>query len=211
MEAPMTAVRLRSIVTLVAAIGLVPSTSRAQQIVDFSSLSSVPCLPSGDLAFVPSPVTVSGFVFTSSNTSFNGALATWCPGTLGWVGVPALFSNILGATMTMTKVGGGLFSPQSISMACYSPQFAPAPCSVFLTAIKANGQATSQQFNGLGASLSQFQFNSSFNSIRSLSFEVGPQVGQIVNASATPEPATLLLVAPSIAAFGLVRRRRQRR
>ena len=154
--------------------------------------------------------TEAGFNITSTD------LATWCTGAAHYAG-PNMFMNIPGTTGSLTKVGGSTFSINSIDLAHVYAGSYGAQSFTFTGNVFGGGQVfdtfTIAAQNGTPV-FQTFAFSSGFTNLTSVDLaQQNSNYYQFSNikldaVTATPEPASMMLVATGLlGVFGVARRK----
>ncbi len=199
------------------ALGAVAAPARAQSTtLNFNSLTVT---DGSGVRYVDNCYQESGFQVTAvgvaCNTPYSFATGGAADPTL-WTGSPALFLNDATATQVdFGRVGGGAFSMQSIDFA----SFLGANEAITLVGSLAAGGTVMQTFNFLGTSsgLQTLMLNgfTGLTSVRLTALDsYGEPIVQFDNiavtaVTATPEPATIALVAGGLLGLGAAARRRR--
>ena len=199
--------RIHAVVALLALVIAAPL--RAQTL----TFNAATC-PGGANSNFPSPWIESGFQLTSN---FPGPIAfgTWCTGSTVYPGSPHLYTNALGATTILTRVGGTAFSILSIDLAGVGQGLSSGP--VNFTGFKVGGGTVTQTFTPVTdpgqPAFHTFAFNSSWVDLFQVNYALATNFFEYDNivlagspTATVPEPATVaLLVAPLL--LGATRRR----
>lgn len=127
-----------------------------------------------------------------------------------YAGSASLFNNGPEATTTLTKVGGGTFALNGISLAPVSSFHGPNATVSFTGNVNGGGTVFQSFVVGSALAFSNFSF-SGFNNLDSVSWvQASPyhQFDNIVLDSGTvPEPASLALFGLALAGFAVARRK----
>jgi hypothetical protein len=197
---------------LVAMLALAPRPARAQTTMTFNANVC------GGTSFASAGPT---YVESGFQLSFTGdpttAYAYWCSGNADYPGSPAIFINHPGSTVTLSKVGGGTFSLNSIDMAtAYGGGLAGSV--LFTGDLFGGGTVTATESWNAAAGLPTFQtdvFSSAWTNLTDVYFSQILPYSQfdnvVVNGNVTPEPATMTLLATGLVGIvgaGLRRRKR---
>lgn len=150
--------------------------------------------------------TEQGFLL-NSNGSFGSAQQQ----NTGWyAGSASLFNNGGEATTTLTKVGGGTFALNEISLARVSTSWGPGATVSFTGNVNGGGTVFQSFVVGSALAFSNFSFTG-FNNLNSVSWiQAAPyhQFDNIVLDNGTvPEPASLALFGLALAGFAVARRK----
>jgi hypothetical protein len=204
------------------AAAFVPSAEA--QVLTFSGNA---CAGNG-LATGPGPYVEAGYQLAFDPNAAN-AWAYWCAGSNNYPGSPAIFSNTASGLVTLTKVGGGVFSLNSIDLATAawgaSSGYAVftgfqtgggAPLSVnFWQAATGHPAFTTDTFSGwdnlirvdLAQSGPLFQFD---NIVLNGGNPVAPDEEIAPATTVTPEPGTMALLATGLVGLTIAGWRRRR-
>lgn len=162
-------------------------------------------------------LTVDGYVFTSTNhNSSLYAFASWGSGSSDYSGEPMLYLNAPPDTVTMTATDSSLFSVVSMDFAKVFLHSSNA--TVTLTGTYANSTTTSFSFSMTTPFIYSEILPSSFQDLKSLSWNQGPGYNQFGNIVVIPVPAsnpdtpvsessTIVLVGYGFAGLAAVLRR----
>jgi hypothetical protein len=146
------------------------------------------------------------------NLDAHGSFASAEQGTTGWYfGSASLFNNAMGGTTTLTKIGGGTFSFDSIDLAPVSTTYSTGATVSFTGQVHGGGTVNQAFTLSNGYAFSTFSF-SGFNNLDSVSWVQASPFHQFDNlvldqSSNVPEPASLALIGLAAAAMGLARRK----
>lgn len=190
------------------ALAFAPAVASAQATMTFVPAT---CPGNGGISVGPS-YTEAGFNITSAD------LATWCTSATHYAG-PNMFLDSPGTTGSLTKVGGSTFSINSIDLAhVYSGSYG-AQSYTFTGNVFGGGQVfdtfTIAAQNGTPV-FQTFNFSAGFTNLTSVDLaSQDPNYYQYSNikldaVTATPEPASMMLVATGLlGVFGVARRKQK--
>jgi hypothetical protein len=169
----------------------------------------------GYINYPGNPYTEAGFTLTSSNAS---NFATWCADAPSYAG-PGMYIDYAGATASLTKNGGGIFSINGIELAHYSAG-SYAQSFTFIGNLYGGG-TVSQTFtipyqSGYSSIFHPYTFDPTWTNLSSVTFaSQDPNFYQFTNVlldgtTTVPEPASMALLGTGlVGVFGAVRWRRK--
>jgi hypothetical protein len=181
---------------------VVSATPSLAVTIDFDSLEN----PTNTMFTVASPYVEDGFsISTASNFSSIGQ------GSSRYAGSAGLF---VGSNLDMSVLTGpGVFDLLSIELSFLDPAGTSPP--IVFTGNLSGGGSVSQTLQPIGFGFTQFNFNSSFTDLISVSWLNGDdtlnahQFDNITvrGSSPIPEPATMLLFSAGLAGLGVFRKK----
>jgi PEP-CTERM motif len=200
---------------LTVAVAVTPLALTAQTTLTFDANA---CTGTGSFV-APSPYIESGFELTF--TGGGDTYGAWCSSSPNYPGSPDIGIASGGEQATLTKVGGGTFSLQSIDLATLFGGGAGG--SVFFTGDLSGGGTVTASGTFDAASgpptFSTFNFDDSWTDLADVYFVQGPaenentfQFDNVVLDSPVPEPGSMALLATGLvgmAGAGLRRRKRK--
>ncbi len=185
------------------ALGIGFTESATAVVLDFDSLDEVPSF--GGISIISDPYEEDGFQISGT-----GPLISFSPDSVNYAGSRGLWVGLSsGQATVMETVNGDPFTLNSIELSLIAPN-ATSPPVEFIGELLGGG-TVSQSFTPTGFGFTQFNFNSSFTNLTSVSWIQGTVEGLteghqfdniVVMVTDVPEPASILslLVLSAVAA-----------
>lgn len=145
--------------------------------------------------------------FQLDTTGTNG-FASIHSGSVGYDGNTGFFNNNINGVTVLTKIGGGLFSLDSIGLDSLDGGY---QVTVTFTGTLLNGSTTSTEFRTNSANnLQTFNFGTSFDNVTSVRWTQASPYHSFDNINVTaqvPEPGTVSMLGLGLLAFTAARRK----
>ncbi|SMP67036.1 PEP-CTERM sorting domain-containing protein [Noviherbaspirillum suwonense] len=145
--------------------------------------------------------------FQLDTTGTNG-FASIHSGSVGYDGNTGFFNNNINGVTVLTKIGGGLFSLDSIGLDSLDGGY---QVTVTFTGTLLNGSTTSTEFRTNSANnLQTFNFGTSFDNVTSVRWTQASPYHSFDNINVTaqvPEPGTVAMLGLGLLAFTAARRK----
>lgn len=184
-------------------VGLCLSINVNALVIDFDPLETA----TGGILTTPSPYTEDGFQISGSPLTY------FSQDNSRYAGSAGLLTAADSASATFMESLSAAFALVSIELSFIEPN-GTSPLVTF-TGNLFGGGTVMQSFTPTGFGFTQFNFNSSFTNLTSVSWLQGPssfnghQFDNIVVDVDVPEPGTLALLGLGLAGMGLTRRRKR--